>query len=287
MSKIQKEHTDLEHAPIPSKIKNVMTRHISWDDGFTLIELLIVLAIIGILGGTISTTLTQAKLRAQDSLVKQSLSSIRNVAEEVYFTSYPNTYLPVCFESMVDLILNDLSEVTGATEQNYQCMSSSNSWIAIFPLQSGGYWCSDGFGRSLPVDGFIEYSSPEYMDCILAVQEDPEVEAPPEDGGGEGSQATPVITLTGGSFIEIWSNSGNPFKGGAWHKFHEPGYSAYDAEDGDISTDVVVVGPTLINSGGPKSCKEYTYELDYTVTNSGQISSTLGTRTVLHHKCKQ
>ena len=255
--------------------------------GFTLIELLVVIAIIGLVAGSINITFNETRKKAHDALVKQSLSSIRATAEEVYFSAYPNTYLPVCFESMVDLILKDLGDATAVDDQDYQCLSSNEEWLAIFPLKQGGYWCSDGKGRSMYVDGFIEYSSPEYMDCLLAVAEEPEIETPPEEGGSGGSTATPVITLAGSDTIEIYSKSNNPFKGNAWHKFHEPGYSASDAEDGDISDQIVVVGPTLITTGGPNSCPTKTYEMEYSITNSGSISGTIMIRTIIHHRCKQ
>ncbi len=257
--------------------------------GFTLVELLVALTIIGLLAGASVATFKGAREKAKASLVKQNLSSIRSTAEEVYFTSYPNTYLPVCFESMVDLILKDLGDATAVEDQDYQCLSSSDRWLAIFPLATGGYWCSDGLGRSLPVDGFVPYSSPEYMDCLLAIEPEPEVVPPPDGETGEpgGSTATPVITLSGASTVDLYSKSNNPFKGGAWHKFHEPGYSASDAFDGDISLDIVVVGPTLVSQGGPNSCKTKTYEMEYSVTNSGGNSASTATRTIIHHRCKQ
>lgn len=258
--------------------------------GFTLAEMLIALSIIGLLAGSVTITTGEARKKAQDALVKQNLSSIRSTAEEVYFTTYPNTYLPVCFDSMVDLVLKELGEATAVEAQNYQCLSSNEEWLAIFPLKQGGYWCSDGKGRSIPVDGFIEYSSPEYMDCTLAVADEPEVEEPPVGGGGSGSSATPVIYLAGagmdpGSPLEIYSNSKNPFKGNAWHKYHEPGYSVTDGEDGDISNQIVVVGPVLTSAGGPKSCLEYNYEISYNVVNSGGIAASEQRRYILHRRC--
>jgi len=255
--------------------------------GFTLIELLVALAIIGILSVSVSILAGGAKDKARDSLVKQNLSSIRFSAEEVYFTNYPHTYLPVCFDSIVDLILKDLDRVVLESGQNYQCLSSTEEWLAIFPLRNGGYWCSDGKGRSMGVDGFVEFSSSEYMDCTRAVEEDAEVETPPPPASGGGSTATPVITLNGSSEITIYSQSNNPFRGGAWHKYHEPGYGASDAQDGEISEDIVVIGPNLVSQGGPNSCKQYVYEISYTVVNSGGISSNPVTRTVTHNRCHE
>ena len=123
------------------------------------------------------------------------------------------------------------------------------------------------------------------MKCIHAIAPDPEPDPPPPPEGGGGGNTAPVLTLLGSASIEIWSPSNNPFKGGAWHKFHEPGYTAIDAEDGDLRGSVAVLGPTLISSGGPKNCREKTYELVYSVSDSGGLSDGPDTRTVLHHKC--
>ncbi len=253
--------------------------------GFTLIELLVVLTIIGVLSGVINTAFIGVREKAKDSVIKQSLSSIRNSAEEVYYRTYPNTYLPVCFDTMVDLILKDtagLGDATGVDFQ-YQCLSTNQAWVAIFPLSDGSYWCSDGLGRSIGVDGFIEYASEEYLDCFDAVSETPEVIEPPS---GDGSPV-PVLTLAGASTITIWSPSGNPFKGGAWHKFHEPGFTSIDAQDGDITTSVLVNGPNLESTTGPKSCRVYTYTVEYSITDSNGNFAGPEIRTVIHNKCNE
>ena len=93
------------------------------------------------------------------------------------------------------------------------------------------------------------------------------------------------MTLLGSTNVEIWSPSNNPFKGGAWHKYHEPGFTATDAEDGDLTAEVVVNGPNLIQTYGPKSCKIKEYEIYYSVTDSDGNSDGPDTRYITHHKC--
>lgn len=255
--------------------------------GFTLLELLIVIAIIAILSAVINATFGDTRDQARDAKIKRSLSSMRNTAEEVYTSVSPNSYQPVCFETMVDLTNAHLPQ-DGST-QNYQCLSTKDAWVAIFPLYQGGYWCSDGLGRSIAVSGFVEYTASQYMDCLQATASDPNAQAPPSeeiDPEGTGSSDIPTITLYGDSNVSIYSPSNNPFTGNAWHKYYEPGYAATDDTDGDITEDIVTIGPTFTGSNTSLSCPEYYYDLVYTVTNSGGNSAAQATRNITHHRCQ-
>lgn len=268
---------------------------------FTVVEVLIGLSIVGLLTAAVLIAADEFREAAHDSNVRQSLAHVRNVAEEVYYGTYPNSYLPVCFDSPVDLILKDATTASGFEEDGYQCMSTSETWVTVFPLKNGNYWCSDSSGNSVEVGGFIPYTGDEYMKCIYALALDPDPALPPAPGESlteeeeeaqlppppppVPSNTPPVLTLLGDTMIEIWSPSNNPFRGGAWHKFHEPGYAATDVQDGNLLGEVIVLGPTLIDSGGPKNCKENTYRLVYSVTDSGGLSDGPDVRTVLHHKC--
>lgn len=256
--------------------------------GFTLVELLVVIAIIAILSVSVSTLFTGTREQARDARIKSSLSSARTEAEQIYGTSFPNTYVPICFETMVGLANTYLG--ADGTVQEYQCLSSQDAWVAIFPLYRGGYWCSDGKGRSMAVEGFVPYSAAQYMDCLQATAEDNETQSPPPeeiDPEGTGSDDVPTITLDGSGTVEIYSPSNNPFQGNAWHKYHEPGYSASDNTDGDITDSIVVEGPVLVGSNTEVSCREYYYELYYSVTNSGGISASPQTRDITHFRCQE
>lgn len=250
---------------------------------FTLIELLVVIAIIGILAAATSAVIFKiARDSAYDSNIKQSLSHLRNVAAELFYSASPNSYASVCFDAPLDLILKE-AERGGTDDVDYQCLATTDAWVAIFPLRRGNYWCADGRGASREVLGFVPYTYTGYVNCVSALGSDPEPDAPPE--GSDPGNTAPILSLAGNLEIEIWSPSGNPFSGGAWHKYQEPGYTAVDNEDGNIKGGVITVGPTLIAEGGPSNCKEYTYTLVYSVTDSGGLSDGPDTRTIVHHKC--
>ena len=74
---------------------------------------------------------------------------------------------------------------------------------------------------------------------------------------------SPVITLTGDSVIEIYMGS----------TFVDPGATAYDEEDGDISNSIQVSGSVDTNTHG-------TYVLAYNVTDSDGNSATVVVRTI-------
>lgn len=77
-----------------------------------------------------------------------------------------------------------------------------------------------------------------------------------------GSNTAPTISLIGGSPVVV--NQGSVYG--------EPGYTASDAEDGDLTGSVVVTGTVDTGTVG-------SYELTYSVTDSGSLTATT-TRTV-------
>jgi prepilin-type N-terminal cleavage/methylation domain-containing protein len=73
--------------------------------GFTLIELMVVIAIIGLLASVILASLSTARKKSKDSVIRQEVIQMRNLLELEYSTSgnYTNllntnfiTYVPTC-----------------------------------------------------------------------------------------------------------------------------------------------------------------------------------------------
>ncbi len=131
--------------------------------------------------------------------------------------------------------------------------------------------CGDGLDNDS--DGFIDY--PNDLGCDSVLDGD-EVNSPIIN-------TAPVLILLGANPYEFWNPSMNPFVGQGNGKYVEPGYVAVDGEEGDISSNVVVTGPTLI-SGTTGGCRIYTYEFVYQIIDEGGLPDS-GTRTVIHHKC--
>ena len=126
--------------------------------GFTLIELLVVIAIIGILAAVVLTSLSGAQEGAQNSNVKQSLSSARGAAQ----LSYNNnnfSYDNVCDDGdEVGDMLTDLADglafitgtnISGTAGTNpITCNDSPTAYAITAPLlnDNDDYWCVDSSG---------------------------------------------------------------------------------------------------------------------------------------------
>ncbi len=141
------------------------------------------------------------------------------------------------------------------------------------PVEPETTVCNDGLDNDS--DGFIDY--PNDLGCDSLPDAD-EVNTPL-------ANTPPVLTLTGANPYEFWNPSMNPFVGEGNNKYQEPGYTAIDSEQGVISNQVVVTGPTLI-SGTTGGCRIYTYQFVYQIIDAGGLSDG-DTRTVIHHKCNQ
>lgn len=126
--------------------------------GFTLIELLVVIAIIGILAAVVLTSLGGAQEGAQNSNVKQSLSSVRGAAQ----LSYNNnnfSYGDVCdsagdVAAMLTDLAGSLAFITGtnisgtAGDNPIICNDSATEYAVAAPLlnDNDDYWCVDSTG---------------------------------------------------------------------------------------------------------------------------------------------
>jgi prepilin-type N-terminal cleavage/methylation domain-containing protein len=58
-----------------------LKRKVNWKRGFTLIELLVVIAIIGILSSVVLVSLSNSRVKAKDTAVKQAMSQVKILAE--------------------------------------------------------------------------------------------------------------------------------------------------------------------------------------------------------------
>ncbi len=160
--------------------------HMNIKKGFTLIELLVVVAIIGVLASMVSSSLQDAKRKAQDAKIKTLMSQMRSQAELFHIDngsyqgsatggptddsitecgSMSGPYYPKFDGSLYDArvsedfvrLMVEVTSITGVISNRIRCATGNHlvtedSWAFAAPLfnPADGYtgWCVDSSGYS-------------------------------------------------------------------------------------------------------------------------------------------
>lgn len=277
--------------------------------GFSLIEVLVVIGIIVLLLGVVIVSVRASKANAADVETKKTLSEIALKAEEQdiapgvidYTTSFVAIDAP---EAIVELATK-----LQLTTSDYEYISEQDSYAIVFPLKKGDYYCVDSKNHATGkvVIGLFAETGPKNCDTATRV-----VTRPlgwDDDfwggggGGGGGSGQSPVIVLLGanpdpqpyghfpegvdmpgdcynlpGPGDEGFSGGGNVNLPDYCLTYIEPGYIATDAEDGDITPDVVVNTVTYTFNDEEHGCIAYIAK-EYSVTDSSGNTTTVSRQT--------
>ena len=126
--------------------------------GFTLIELLIVIAIIGILAGTVIVSLSGNTDDASDASIKLGIAGLRTAAvSQQYKTGAKNSGNAICTEVRKNIKSGDVSDTwTGSdacsAENNATtgicCKSEANTWMLWAKISGNKYHCIDSTGTN-------------------------------------------------------------------------------------------------------------------------------------------
>jgi prepilin-type N-terminal cleavage/methylation domain-containing protein len=145
-----------------------MHKNIDAQKGFTLMELLIVIAIIGIFSAVILASLDQSRTNAANASIKENLITIRSQAA-IYFDTNASygagallctTNNSLFRDPTITSALLSIAQANGGISPT--CKSSSTSWLVLAQLKSGGYWCVDYTGASVPEGSSSSYNATFY-----------------------------------------------------------------------------------------------------------------------------
>jgi prepilin-type N-terminal cleavage/methylation domain-containing protein len=110
--------------------------------GFTLIEMLVVVAIIGILAGTVLTALGPARNKGRDARIISGINNIAALLEtEFNGSAYPTDLAATKF----DTAQADIEAYNNGIAVTY--ITANAAYSLSSPLASGGVYCIDSTGK--------------------------------------------------------------------------------------------------------------------------------------------
>lgn len=219
-------------------------KHRTKKKAFILIELLVVFAVVLILVTVVISAVSTSRAKAEDTKTKEVLGSIRTVATEE--KNETGTFETICTTpGKTNTAISTLAAQRNLENGEFTCVASSDEFAVVFPLKSSNnFWCIDAEGNAALVATPAFTGEPYRCDRLPAGNE-----------RNNGSNSTPVITL-GPS-----SSDDTP------ESFPEPSYTAYDAEDGDVTANVTY-SDEIYNLFPRSYCSAQAVRRTYRVTDS-------------------
>ncbi len=278
--------------------------------GFTLIEILGVFAISGLILSVVISGIQKSKDKKVDLTIKSQLAEIQLDVSEYDIAPGVVDFTAAFTAKGVSGKLNNIASQLGVVAGEYEYVATPEEYVVVFPLNKvDTFYCIDSTGASSEVTGLLNITGPR--SCSNATRyvavsgwEDEDAGLPGGGGGGGGGANTPpVITLAPPTTVgygvnaDFFDYNGQSVYGVLPASFPEISYTASDAEDGDLTSEVVIVfpdtyrvyllpkdGPLLtffkkiiypasVDAKGGPSCLAMTTRM-YQVTDSGGLTAT-------------
>jgi hypothetical protein len=276
--------------------------------GFTIIELIGVFAIIGLIFSITISGIQKSKQKKADLSIKAELAEIQVDVSEYDIAPGVIDFNAAFSAKSVATKLLDMASSLGVSPGEYEYAVTSNEYAIVFPLKkSDTFYCVDSTGASSEVTGLVNTTGPR--SCSNATRYvavsgwEGDTGRTGGGGGGGGANTPPVITLAPPTTVgygvnaDFFDYNGQSVYGVLPASFPEISYTATDAEDGDLTSEVVIVfpdtyrvhlipkdspalaflkkifNPSYVEAKGGPSCLAVTTRM-YQVTDSGGLTAT-------------
>ncbi len=218
--------------------------------GFTIVELLGVFALIGVIAAISLGAIQGSKKKKADLQVKDTLSRVQVGVANYDIAPGVSDFSAAFSAKGVSTTLSSLATTVGVVAGEYEYAATADEFAVVFPLKkTDTFYCVDSTGAAKETSGLLNTVGPRSCSNATRYVAVSGWTTGGGGGGGGGANTPPVLTLSEPIIVgyTVWTDfftyKSQTVYGVTPATFPEPSYTATDAQDGDLTSSVVIVFP--------------------------------------------